>query len=102
MKQFLNLQSGHQLLRQAIDALALLASFGAMALFACGDGSGNDRTTQETEKAISFKSYRNLIFVPVRINGSKPISFVLDSGSGNGILDRARAKELGLKLEKGG
>jgi hypothetical protein len=53
-------------------------------------------------KAIAFQPYRNLIFLPVRVNGSRPLSFVLDSGSGMGIIDRARAKELGLKLEKGG
>src|SRR5437870_13150427 len=56
----------------------------------------------EAGKTIAFDPYRNLIFLPVRVNGSRPLSFVLDSGSGMGIIDRARARELGLKLEKGG
>jgi hypothetical protein len=56
---------------------------------------------KKTEKAISFTQYRNLIFFPVRVNGSEPLCFVLDS-AGTGMIDRGRAKELGLKLEKGG
>jgi len=62
----------------------------------------NPPLSPQPKKTIPFEPYRNLIFVPVRVNGSRPLAFVLDSGSGNGMIDRARAKELGLKLEAGG
>ena len=89
-------------------AVGVLASLGAMALL--GRTYSPPFRTQtapctapekKTEKAISFTPYRNLVFFPVRVNGSKPLSFVLDS-AGTGMIDRARAKELGLKLGKGG
>jgi hypothetical protein len=43
-----------------------------------------------------------LVFLPVRVNGSKPYSFVLDSGASTCAIDRARARELGLAFEDGG
>jgi hypothetical protein len=81
------------------------------ALVECGTGPRTTDVQAETQlvptapeagKTIAFEPYRNLIFLPVRVNGSRPLSFVLDSGSGMGIIDRARARELGLKLKKGG
>lgn len=38
-----------------------------------------------------------MIFLPVRLNGSKPYSFVLDTGSMRMLVDRNLAVELGLK-----
>jgi hypothetical protein len=37
------------------------------------------------------------IFVPVRLNGSRPLSFALDTGSTRMLVDRTLAKSLGLK-----
>jgi hypothetical protein len=56
----------------------------------------------EAGQTLRFESYRNLVVLPVRVNGSRPLTFVLDSGSGVGMIDRARAKELRLNLEEGG
>jgi hypothetical protein len=58
--------------------------------------------SDKTGKAIRFEPYRNLIFLPVRVNGSKAYWFVLDSGASSCTLDRTRAAQLGLKLEEGG
>jgi len=46
---------------------------------------------------FAFDWRKGMIFLPVRINGSKPLSFVLDSGSNRILIDRALATGLGLK-----
>lgn len=48
--------------------------------------------------AIPFELDDNLIYVPVSINGSKPLSFILDTGAFT-IVNLARAQELGVKLK---
>jgi hypothetical protein len=50
--------------------------------------------------AIPFELYGNQIFVRVRVNGSGPFWFVVDSGAGGWIVDRAHAVRLGLRLEQ--
>lgn len=47
---------------------------------------------------IPFKLVTRHIVVPVRINNSRPLSFVFDTGDKVGIVDIERAKELGLDL----
>lgn len=47
---------------------------------------------------IPFKLVTRHIVVPVTINNSRPLSFVFDTGDKVGIVDIARAKELGLDL----
>lgn len=59
-------------------------------------------TAAPAEETIPFEPYRNLIFLPVSVNGSKPLSFILDSGSGTCMIDKARARDLGLKTQPGG
>jgi len=44
--------------------------------------------------------YFNQIFVQVRVNNSEPMWFVVDSGAGGWIVDRAHAAKLGLHLEQ--
>jgi len=48
---------------------------------------------------IPFNLVTRHIVVKVRIDNSRPLSFVLDTGDKVGIVDLDRAKELGLKLE---
>jgi hypothetical protein len=57
---------------------------------------------QSSAHSISFDLHRNLIFVTVRVHGAKPLAFVLDTGCADCLIDQARARELGLKLEPGG
>lgn len=47
---------------------------------------------------IPFKLVTRHIVVQVKINNSRPLSFVFDTGDKVGIVDIARAKELGLDL----
>ena len=47
---------------------------------------------------IPFKLVTRHIVVAVKINNSRPLSFVFDTGDKVGIVDIARAKELGLDL----
>lgn len=50
--------------------------------------------------AIPFELYFNEIYVQVRVNNSEPLWFVVDSGAGGWIVDRAHATRLGLHLEQ--
>jgi len=54
-------------------------------------------TSDGKATTFSFDWRKGMIFVPVRINGSKPLSFVLDSGSTRTLIDRHVASTLGLK-----
>jgi hypothetical protein len=49
---------------------------------------------------IPFELYGNQIFVRARVNNSGPFWFVVDSGAGGWIVDRAHAARLGLRLEQ--
>jgi len=48
---------------------------------------------------IPFELVTRHIMVKVRINNSRPLSFVLDTGAQAGLVDIDVAKELGLKLQ---
>jgi len=58
--------------------------------------------TSSRESNFGFDSRNGMIFVPVRLNGSRPLSFVLDTGSARTIVDRALATSLGLKASASG
>jgi hypothetical protein len=49
---------------------------------------------------IPFELYFNEIYVRVRVNNSEPFWFVVDSGAGGWIVDRAHATRLALHLEQ--
>ncbi len=46
---------------------------------------------------FAFEWRKGMISVPVRLNGSRPLSFVLDTGSTRTLVDRSLATALGLK-----
>jgi predicted aspartyl protease len=46
--------------------------------------------------AVSFELNTNKIYLPVKINGKKTYSFILDTGAHFNVVDTARAKSLGL------
>jgi hypothetical protein len=48
---------------------------------------------------IPFELSDNLIYLPVRVNGSKPLWFILDSGASGCVIDQTQAKLLALKTE---
>src|SRR5262245_47319680 len=46
---------------------------------------------------IPFQLVDKLIFLPVQVNGSQPLWFVLDSGAGGFVVQKQTAEKLGLK-----
>ncbi len=50
------------------------------------------------ESSFPFEFRQGMIFVPVRLDGSNQLSFVLDTGSTRMLVDRTLAKPLGLKI----
>src|SRR5215510_2617382 len=47
---------------------------------------------------IPFRMVEGVVWLDVSINGSQPLNFVLDTASGDDVIDRARAEELKLPL----
>jgi hypothetical protein len=56
-------------------------------------------TTAAAPVTIPFELVTRHIMVKVKVNNSRPLSFVLDTGDKVGIIDREVAKQLGLALE---
>jgi predicted aspartyl protease len=48
---------------------------------------------------IPFELFKNQIFVPMQVNGSRPLWFILDTGANTAAVDEALAKRLGLMPE---
>jgi predicted aspartyl protease len=64
-----------------------------------------NKTTFADQKNLStfaFDWRKGMIFLPVRLNGSRPLSFVLDTGSTRNLIDRTLAATLGLKATGSG
>src|SRR6266852_8083667 len=51
---------------------------------------------------IPFEVSSNVIFLQMRVNGSAPLWFVLDTGAPGTVLDANRDKMLGIKVSGGG
>ena len=58
--------------------------------------------TAEDVATMPFESLGGLVILPVSIGDSRPLRFVLDSGAGRMVVDRAVADELGLAREGSG
>ena len=57
------------------------------------------KKTRRKKLKRSFSQYNNLIIIPVRINGSKPFNFILDTGVGNTLItDPSLALALDLPI----
>ncbi len=54
------------------------------------------------ERTCKVETHNGLVFAPVRINGSGPHWFVLDTGASRMMLERKLARELKLPLEGSG
>ena len=52
--------------------------------------------------SLPFENLGGLVVLPVKIGTSRPLRFVLDSGAGRMVLDRAVADEVGLVREGSG
>src|SRR5579872_6743147 len=50
-------------------------------------------------RTSSIESFRGMTFVPVRVAGRGPLSFLLDTGTVGTLVSTRQAKELQLKTE---
>jgi len=80
-----------------LGLLAMAFCMLAIASYAqASDVTGNVTfATSSRESTFGFDSRNGMIFVPVRLNGSRPLSFVLDTGSARTVVDRALATSPG-------
>lgn len=65
-------------------------AFAILAAFVLGTGSATAAT------AIPFELCDNMVLVPVRVNGSGPHSFLLDTGASTSFLNQTLADTLGV------
>lgn len=67
-----------------------------------GQSPSDHKFYGDTQRAlVPFDLYKNQIFVPMQVNGSRPLWFILDTGANTAALDETIAQELGLKPEGG-
>jgi hypothetical protein len=87
----------------SLKTLTLSFCFLLLLTVACQSASGADIrfSSGRSALAIPFEMEDNLIYVPVSINGSQPLSFIFDTGAFI-IVDLRRAEALGLKLKNTG
>ena len=53
-------------------------------------------------RAIPFEFYGNRIYLPVKVNGSGPFRFILDTGASVSVINQSRSQELGVKVKDTG
>jgi predicted aspartyl protease len=91
-------------------ALCLAAVLAIAALFGVTEGRSSQAEPEEKLEiswavpnhkiaVIPFESPNNMILLQVSVNNSKPLWFVLDSGSSYCLIDQSQAKALGLQFE---
>ncbi|MFY9621028.1 MAG: aspartyl protease family protein [Pyrinomonadaceae bacterium] len=82
----------------AVTLAAAISPFSAQSAFSSRGRHAPEASAPKPVVTIPFKLVTRHIVVPVKINNSRPLSFVFDTGDKVGIVDIARAKELGLDL----
>lgn len=79
------------------------AMFSVLSQAQPSSATGKDVFSGNTKSStFAFEWREGLIFIPVRVNGSRPLSFVLDTGSARILIDRKVASDLGLKATGSG
>jgi len=75
----------------------------ASALMACSPGAGPMlRPSSQRALVIPFQLRQNQIFVEVSVDGSPPLTFVLDTGAPYNLIGLRQARSLGLPLQSVG
>lgn len=62
----------------------------------------NEGPAQQPLAELSYRPAGKLIYVPVQVNGSGPLTFIFDTGAPNSLIDTAVAKRLGIKALSSG
>ena len=63
---------------------------------------GQPRAVPAPKHVIPIEIYRDAAWLEVRVNGSKPLSFILDSGAGRSVVARDTAEKLGMEIVEQG
>lgn len=58
-----------------------------------------DHASAQQDQAIAFELYDNFVFIQVRVNGSEPRSFLLDTGASASFLNEALATSLRIGVK---
>ena len=82
-----------------VTLAAVVAPLSRQAVFSSNVLRAQQPSVPKPIVTIPFKLVTRHIVVPVKINNSRPLSFVFDTGDKVGIVDIGRAKELGLDLQ---
>jgi predicted aspartyl protease len=77
----------------------LLALLSIVALCAAVQGQEARRAAGQPVARVPIELNGSQIFLRVRVNGSEPLWFALDTGAGTTVVNTATAAELGLKSE---
>ena len=89
-------------LTPAVLSGSLILSLGALVGIA---GTNGPKGTQQEpalskqDHTVAFELYQNLVFLPVRLKGSEPSTFLLDTGASVSFLNQALAHSLGLEVK---
>lgn len=81
-----------------VTLAAVVSPFPEQSVFSSRGRHAPEASAPKPVVTIPFKLVTRHIVVPVKINNSRSLSFVFDTGDKVGIVDIARAKELGLDL----
>jgi hypothetical protein len=96
-------QSRAAFLRTAVFLIVATPALAFSDVGACAQVPGAPNSVKassaDTAVTIPFELITRHIMVKVKVNNSRPLSFVLDTGDKVGVIDMEVAKELGLKLE---
>ncbi|MGZ8842037.1 MAG: aspartyl protease family protein [Pyrinomonadaceae bacterium] len=82
-----------------ITAAATVSSLSRKPIAASAFAQAQEKPVARSVITLPFELVTRHIVVQVKINNSRPLSFVLDTGDRVGIVDSEVAKELGLKLQ---
>lgn len=94
------------------DSFFKMFVFAAVTLFLCSPSYGNEINGEQAQRASASKVARGFkipfeisdgghIFLSVRVNGSEPVWFGLDSGAEQTIIGQREAARLNLKVRGG-
>ena len=85
-------------MKKALTALASIA-MAAVGLVAARPQDRGVRVTLAEPVTIPFESLNGLIAIPIRVNGSAPLSVIVDTGAKPSVVAIERAREMGLALQ---
>lgn len=84
-------------MRRSFFAIWLLS----LVLLASASGLRAREAQQKPVLSAPFELVGSYIILRVQVNGSRPLSFLLDTGASESVIDTSRATQLGLALKGG-